>query len=198
MRRLPYLAFLVVVWVTLWGDLSVANVVTGVLVGGGLMLAFPSAGPGPMGIVRPLKALRFGLFFLYKLGEATLIVAWEIITPGENINQGVVAVPVLGASDAVLTLVANSVSLTPGTVTIDVRRRPATLYIHVLHLRSVEETRMDVLTLERLALDAFGSKEAIEAARRLRESVAHPETSPTGRTRSVPSDTERPVDGGDR
>jgi multicomponent Na+:H+ antiporter subunit E len=171
-RRLPYLAFLVIVWVTLWGDLSVANVLSGLVVGGGLMLAFPAAGPGPVGPVRPLKALRFAVYFLYKLFEATLVVAWEIITPGENITEGVVAVPIVGATDAVITLVANATSLTPGTLTLEVRRNPATLYIHVLHLRSVEETRLEILTLERLALEAFGSPEAIEAARQLREAVA--------------------------
>jgi multicomponent Na+:H+ antiporter subunit E len=174
LRRVPYLGFLVIVWVTLWGDLSIANVFSGILVGGGLLLAFRDAGPGPMGPVRPLKALRFGVYFLYKLFEATVIVAWEIITPGENINEGVVAVPIVGASDAVITLVANATSLTPGTLTLEVRRQPATLYIHVLHLRSVEETRLEILTLERLALEAFGSPEAIEAARRLREHVARP------------------------
>lgn len=171
MRRLPYLLYLVVVWVTLWGDLSVANVVSGLLVGGGLMLLFPAAGPGPMGALRPLKALRFAVYFLYKLAESSIVVAWEILTPGERINEGIVEVPVTGASDAVVTVVGNAISLTPGTLTVEVRRDPPTIYVHVLHLHSIEQTRREVLNLERLVLDAFGSPEAIEAARRLRASM---------------------------
>jgi multicomponent Na+:H+ antiporter subunit E len=170
-RRLPYLAYLVLVWMTLWGDISVANAVSGVLVGGALLVLFPTAGPGPMGVLRPLKALRFAVYFLYKLAESSVVVAWEILTPTERINEGIVEVPVTGASDAVVTLVANATSLTPGTLTLEVRRDPPTLYVHVLHLRSIEETRREVLNLERLALEAFASREAIEAARRLRASL---------------------------
>jgi multicomponent Na+:H+ antiporter subunit E len=169
LRRLPYIGYLVIVWTALWGDLSIANVASGLLVASGLVLAFPSAGPASLGTVRPLAALRFLVYFFAKLFEANVIVAWEVITPGnETVNEGIVEVPVTGASDAVLSLVANAVSLTPGTITLEVRRDPATLYVHVLHLRSIEQTRREVLNLERLALAAFGSAEAIEEARRLR------------------------------
>lgn len=172
MRRIPYLAYLVLVWVTLWGDISVANIASGVLVAGGLVALFPSAGPGGVSAFRPLRALRFAVYFLYKLVESSVVVGWEVLTPSNaSVNEGVVEVPVTGASDAVVTLVANATSLTPGTLTLEVRRDPATLYVHVLHLHSIEETRREILNLERLALEAFGSPEAIEAARRLRASL---------------------------
>jgi multicomponent Na+:H+ antiporter subunit E len=172
MRRLPYLAYLLIVWVALWGEVSLANIASGLLVAGGLVLAFPAAGPGPVGAFRPLKALRFVAHFLYKLFEANVVVAWEVITPNnEGINEGIVEVPVTGASDSVLTLVANATSLTPGTITLEVRREPATLYVHVLHLRSIEDTRRGVLKLERMALEAFGSDESIEEAARLRAAL---------------------------
>lgn len=172
LRKLPWLVYLVIVWVALWGQLTFANVASGLLVGGGLMLLFPDAGPLPVGRVRPWRALRFGLYFAYKLFEANVVVAWEVITPSNaSVNEGIVEVPVTGASDAVVSLVANATSLTPGTITLEVRRDPATLYVHVLHLRSIEHTRRAVLNLERLALEAFGSDEAIESARRLRESL---------------------------
>lgn len=168
-RRLPFLLWLVVVWVALWGQLSWANVLGGLAVGSALLVAFPDAGPGPMGPVRPVKALRFLGYFLRKLIEANLIVAWEVVTPGlARVNQAIVAVPIRGASDAVVTLVGNAISLTPGTLTLEVRRQPATLYVHVLHLRSVAETRREIQHLEQLALDAFASQEAIDAARRIR------------------------------
>ncbi len=178
--RLPYLAYLVIVWVTLWGDLSIANLLSGIAVAVGLVVAFPTAGPGPVGAIRPLKALRFAIYFFYKLFEANVVVAWEVITPSnDSINEGIVEVPVTGASDAVLTLVANATSLTPGTITLEVRREPATLYVHVLHLRSIDETRRQVLNLERLALEAFGSEEAIEEARQLRRSLGLLKPPPT-------------------
>lgn len=155
MRRVPALVWLLVVWLALWGEVSVGNLASGVVLAAGIQLLFPSAAPRPAGGIRPLRALRYLAYFTYKLVEANLVVAWEVITPGMGINLGVVAVPIHGASDAVVTVVANSISLTPGTLTIEVSRDPAVLYVHVLHVRSVEATRREIWYLEYLALRAF-------------------------------------------
>lgn len=168
LRRLPFLAWLVLVWMALWGALSLANLLSGVAVAALLLTVFPHAGPGPAGTVRPLHALRFFLYFQYKLLEANFVVAWEVITPNnEGINEGIVAVPVTGASDAVITILANAISLTPGTLTLEVSRDPAILYVHVLHLRDIESVRQDVYRLETLVLRAFADEATIEAARNL-------------------------------
>lgn len=163
-RRAPFAAWLVVVWVALWGDITVANVVGGVVVAAVALALFPSAAPRGGVTVRPLHAVRFLVYFLAKLIEANAVVAWEVLTPNnERVREGVVAVPVTGASDAVVTVVANAISLTPGTLTLDVHRDPTILFVHVLHLRSIEQTRDEVHRLEMLALRAFGKEAAIEA-----------------------------------
>lgn len=168
LRRLPFLAWLVLVWMVLWGDLSLANLLSGVAVAALVLVAFPHAGPGPAGTLRPLHFLRFFGYFLYKLVEANLIVAWEVVTPSnEGIREGIVAVPVTGASDAVITVVANAISLTPGTLTLEVSRDPAVLYVHVLHLRDIETVRRDVYRLETLALQALADEATIAACREL-------------------------------
>lgn len=178
--RLALLGWLLVVWLALWGDVSVANLLSGVLVGGALVVLFPRGGPQQGGPIRPLHALVFLAYFHYKLFEASFVVAWEVITPrNEDINLAIVAIPVTGASPAVTTIVANAVSLTPGTLTLEVREDPTTLYVHVLHLHSVEAVRRDVLRLEWLALRAFGSQQALAQA-------MHP--SQAGRAATVVSD----------
>jgi multicomponent Na+:H+ antiporter subunit E len=164
LRRLPATAWLVGVWVALWGELSAANVLSGTLVALAVQTVFRRAGPGPAGPVRPLRFAWFLGYFAYKIIEANLVVAWEVITPRTRINQGIVAVPISGASDAVITSVANAVSLTPGTLTLEVHREPPTLYIHVLHLRSVEDTRRDVLYLELLLMRALAPHREAEIA----------------------------------
>ncbi|HVL98087.1 MAG TPA: Na+/H+ antiporter subunit E [Egibacteraceae bacterium] len=163
--RLLFVAWLLVVWLALWGDLSVANVLSGVVVSVALVLLFPHAGPTATGPIRPLPTLVFLGYFLYKLFEASVVVAWEVITPrNEDVNLGIVAIPVTGASPAVTTIVANAVSLVPGTLTLEVQRDPTVLFVHVLHLREIEAVRRDVMHLEMLALSAFGSKEALANA----------------------------------
>lgn len=162
--RLPLVGWLVVVWMALWGDLSLANLLSGVAVAVGLVVAFPEAGPRPLRRLRPARALAFLGYFLYKLVEANIVVAWEIVTPNnDSINEGIVAVPVTGASDAAITVLANAISLTPGTLTLEVSRDPPVLYVHVLHLRDLEQVRRELYRLERLALRAFASDAALRA-----------------------------------
>lgn len=167
LRLVPLGLWLVLVWVALWGDLTAANVVGGALVAAVALAMFPTAGPRRGFTLRPLHALHFLGYFLAKLVEANAVVAWEVLTPNnERVREGVVAVPVTGASDAVVTTLANAISLTPGTLTLEVRRDPTVLFVHVLHLRSVEQTRNEVYRLETLALRAFGDRDAIEAHQR--------------------------------
>ena len=165
-RARPYLVlWLTTVWVALWGDLTFANVAGGVLVSTALTVLLPA--PGDRGRatrsrakVRPVAAIHFAAWFAWKLVEANVIVGWEVLTPRNRINEGVVAVPLHGCSDGLTSLVASCVSLTPGTLVLDVDVDPLVRYVHVLHLRTIEEVRAEVQTLEHLAIRAFGTAEA--------------------------------------
>lgn len=157
--------WLVVVWVALWGDLTVANFAGGAVVALVLTLALPASGDRGRSTsegaeIHPLAAIRFAGWFAWKLIEANVVVGWEVLTPRNRINEGVVAVPLHDCSDSLTTLVASCVSLTPGTLVIDVDRSPLVLYVHVLHLHEIEEVRAEVQTLERLAIRAFGTAKA--------------------------------------
>lgn len=147
-------AILVAVWVALWADLTVANVVSGLLVALVVLAVVPVGvgGPNP----RLVPGARFLAVFAYKLVESSLIVGWEVATPRNRIREGIVAVPLGDLPDRVITVVANAISLTPGTLTLEVERDPTVLYVHVLHLESVEAARHDVLAMTRLVCAAFG------------------------------------------
>lgn len=151
------LVWLVGVWLVLWSDLSLANVVSGLLVAGAIVATFRGWRPGHV-VVRPLAALRFAAYFAYKLVESTIGVALAVIAPRGRIHTGIVAVDLHPSSDAIVTLVADAVNLTPGTLIVDVRRAPLTLYVHALDVRDVPQIRRSVHRLETLAVDAFGSR----------------------------------------
>lgn len=155
------IAWLTFVWVSLWGDVTLGNLVSGVAVGTAVVAAFPDALPRPGGRVRPWPAVLFAGYFAWRLFVANAVVAWEVLTPDNaSVREGIVAVPVDDCSDAVVTVIANAISLTPGTLTIEVRRNPTVLFVHVLHLHSIERTRQEVHRLERLARRAFGAPDA--------------------------------------
>lgn len=175
--RLIYGMWLVIVWVALWKSITLANVVSGVAAAVALVTIFPPHSESRPGRFRPLASARLLGYFVVKLVEASFIVAWEVITPTTRVREGIVAVPLRGVSEVITTVVANAVSLVPGTITLEAASRPATLYVHVLHLRDPEAVRQEVRELEALAVRAFGPREAVEALKR--EVAGGPPLSPS-------------------
>jgi len=112
--------------------------------------------------VNVLRTLHFVGFVLYKLVEANLYLAWEIVTPQNRINVGVVAVPLRTESTTAAMIVANVITLTPGTITIESLGSPPVLYVNVMHLNDVDQVRHDLLHIEELSVRAFGSAAARE------------------------------------
>ncbi|HUG32782.1 MAG TPA: Na+/H+ antiporter subunit E [Acidimicrobiia bacterium] len=149
------LIWLIAVWVTLWESLSWANLAGGVLVAVGVTWLLPPGETGHHVGVRPLAAIRLLLYFLWELVEASGLIAWEVVTPRSRINAAVVSVELETDVAGIVTSVANMVSLTPGTVTLEIDEENSTLFIHVLHFKSLEDTRASVRRLEELAVAAF-------------------------------------------
>jgi multicomponent Na+:H+ antiporter subunit E len=160
MIRIARIGLLTVIWVALWSQASAANILSGLLVATAIVVVFDTWHTGHI-TLRPIRAARFAVYFLYKLVQASLVVARTVIAPRHRVTTGIVAVPLRGCSDAVVTLIADAISLTPGTLTLEVRRNPLTLYVHALDIRDVEQVQADVRRLEVLAVRAFGSAEAV-------------------------------------
>lgn len=164
--RLPgLLIWLVVVWVLLWGELSAANVISGLLIGYSIVLG---SGLGHTSTVHPddrarisvVHLLHFIGFVAVKLVQSNLVLAWEILTPKNKINSGVIAIRLRTESAVSMAVVANVITLTPGTMTLESKGSPATLYVNVLHLHDLEQVRKDLLYIEDLSVRAFGSRRA--------------------------------------
>ena len=178
--RLPALViWLSFVWALLWGDFGLGSLLSGL--GIALLVVVIARPTGVRGIqvtsFHPVSAVAFVAYFLYQLVKSNLHVAWEVITPGSSVNRAVVAIPMHVASDGLVALVGNAITLTPGTLTVDVHEAVepggcATLYVHVLHFEDLDTVRRDVLTLERLAVHAFGTKQQRADVDRVRDEWA--------------------------
>lgn len=157
--------WLTVLWLLLWADLSWANLLAGLAIG---VVVFVIAGGEPVRrqpvdeqmSIAPVRLAWFVLWVLVKLVQANLILAWEIVTPRSRINTGVIAVPLRTESPTAFMVVSNVITLTPGTVTLEVLGTPPVLYVHVLHLSDVDSVRHDLLQVEEMAVRAFGSRRA--------------------------------------
>lgn len=157
-RRIGVVVVLVGVWVALWGELTVANVASGVAVAAATLALVPLERPEVAGRLRPWPAARFGGYFARQLLVANAEVAWEVVTPGNRDNEGIIAVRYpASCTPTVLMVIVNAIGLTPGTIVVDIDDASSTLFVHVLHLDDAEESRADLLELERRAIEAFGA-----------------------------------------
>ena len=161
MAVVAYAVGLTLIWVLAWGSPSPANVLGGLAVATLLLVAAPDPRPHGRVRLRPLAALRFLGYVLVKVVQSNIEISREVLARESRITTGVVAVPLPSCSDGLLTLIANVMALTPGTMPIEVEQEPTVIYVHVLHLGDVEEVRRDVHHLARLAYRAFGSAAAL-------------------------------------
>ncbi len=164
--RVPVLlVWFAVLWVALWGQITLANVLSGVAVSIAVVLLarLPDTDIRSYGVARfrPLRSLWFLVYFVAKLFQANVMLAWEVLTPRNTINPGIIGVRLRDCSDALVTLIANAFTLTPGSLTIEVTRDPTVIYVHVLHLNDPDRVRSDLVHLARLAVQAFGPAEAL-------------------------------------
>lgn len=159
MRRYAAAAgWITLVWIALWGDLSWANVVGGVLVAGLVLAAIPLPVPVVVHRISPGPALRYFVLFLRDLCVATFEVARQVFWPVARLRPAVVAVPLRSHDPSLLALVANTITLTPGTMTIEVDPAGARLWVHVLHLVPYGERAVveQAQALERLGARVLG------------------------------------------
>lgn len=84
------------------------------------------------------KILSFIVYFLYQMIKANIEVAYDVVTPTFYMTPGIVQVPLDAETDVEITLLANIVSLTPGTLSLDVSTDRKMLYIHSMYIKDRE------------------------------------------------------------
>jgi multicomponent Na+:H+ antiporter subunit E len=126
-------ALLGLAWAALTADFTPASLIFGFAAGTGAaaLVGFRRASP-PVPLRRVPKVLALGAFFAWELLLSNLRVAAAILGPRHRLRPGVVAVPLDVTSDAEITLLASLITLTPGTLTLDVSPDRRTLYVHLL------------------------------------------------------------------
>lgn len=90
---------------------------------------------GRSGYFRKLPAaLMLAVVFAYELVVSSIRVAGAVLAPRARCRPGFVAVPLAATTDAEITLLANLVTLTPGTLSLDVSSDRRTLHVHAMFL----------------------------------------------------------------
>jgi multicomponent Na+:H+ antiporter subunit E len=135
---------LALLWAAVMGSIDLANIVTGfILAYLVLWLLRPALGETSYFRKAP-QALGFAIYFIKELIISNVRVALEVLTPRSRRRPAVVAVPLDVESDTEITMLANVVTLTPGTLSIDVSPDRRTLYVHGMFVEDPEVFRNDI------------------------------------------------------
>ena len=159
-HQVPLMAWLVVVWMLLWGTWSWANLISGLLVALTVLTLLPLPHVVGGARVRPLPLLVFLGHFVVDLFASGAEVAWQALRPGGVHRTAIVQVQLRADSDLLLTMVAEATSLVPGSLVLDLDREPRVMALHLLPVRDHEDVRRKkahVLVVEERLVRAFGS-----------------------------------------
>jgi multicomponent Na+:H+ antiporter subunit E len=149
---------LIAVWVLVWGDLSAANVVSGLAVAVLVLVLFPLPDEAAAGVhLRPLPLVALVAFFTYELVQSNITMARDLLGRRDRMRTGVIAYPLRVQSDALLTFLANVTALTPGAMPIDVDHEPRVLFVHVTRVHERAATLANLARYEELFVRSFGS-----------------------------------------
>lgn len=141
-------------WCAVAGSFGLTDLAVGFAVGYlVLWLVRPLYGPTRY-FERSVRVPGLVLFFLAELVVSSLRVAWDVITPTLHSRPGIVAVPLDLKGDVEITVLANLVSLTPGTLSLEVSEDRSTLYVHAMFADPPEAVRQRIKDgLERRILE---------------------------------------------
>lgn len=143
-------------WAALAGSFSLSSL----LVGFGL-------GYLTLWVTRPLfgetkyfervwRLLRLAVFFVYELFVSSLRVVWDVITPTHLSRPGIVAMPLDVKGDGEVLLVVSLISLTPGSLSLDVSPDRKTIYVHAMFVDNPDTLRAQLKRgLERRVIEAL-------------------------------------------
>lgn len=166
-RQLPFFVWLVALWMLLWGQFTVLAAVTGIVAAIFVTRVFRLPPVELSGRVNLWWGLVFFVEFLVAVVRGSLTVAAQAVSRGQP-GTAVMAVPLVTDDDLIMTHVAVTASLIPGSLIVDIDRDRRILYLHVFGVRDraqLEQQRRSVQHWEERIVRAVGSRAQVEAVR---------------------------------
>jgi multicomponent Na+:H+ antiporter subunit E len=145
---------LTLVWSGLLGGITLANLVSGFVVSYLLLWLVTRGQRGHDGYFGKLpRLLRFVGYYLWELLKSNAIIAYDVLTPTHYMRPGVIGIPIEAETDLEITALANLITMTPGTLSLDISPDRKTLYVHAMYIKDPDQLRADIKeNLERRVL----------------------------------------------
>ncbi|OJF95869.1 Na+/H+ antiporter subunit E [Pararhizobium antarcticum] len=156
MKHLNILLAMTVVWSAMTGSLSPLNLLLGVAVSALSLWLVREQVDATASKVRPLRFLLLCGLFFRELALSAIKVAVLVVQPKMRLKPGIFAFPLSLTRDFEITLLANLITLTPGTLSVDVSADRRLLYVHALDCSDPAAAKRDIANgFERRIREAF-------------------------------------------
>ena len=152
------IAGLALVWAAITGNFSALNLALGAGIGAVTALVLRHWFARPLALRRLRRIVSLTLLFLWELIVSAVRVAFIVLRPNlkSSLRPAIIAFPLTVKSDAEIALLANLITLTPGTLSVDVADDRSVLYVHVLDLVSRDQLIADIANgFERKVQEVF-------------------------------------------
>ena len=144
---------LALAWMALTGVFDPLNFAAGFVLGY-LMLRLLQRSDDPKNYFqRATLIIRFVFFYIKELFVANLRVAGTVLSPQMSLTPAVVAIPLDARSGLSISLLANLITLTPGSLTLDISADRRVLYVHTMYSDDIERFQLSIKDLERRVLE---------------------------------------------
>jgi multicomponent Na+:H+ antiporter subunit E len=139
LNRLLLNILLALAWMFLSGNLNFINFIEGFLIGFIILWVSKNSSESQDYFKKIPRIIGFIFYFFYELFVANLRVAYDIITPKHRMEPSIIAIPLTVDKDFEITILANLITLTPGTLSLDVSSNKKVLYVHSMYVSDPKE-----------------------------------------------------------
>jgi len=144
---------LAILWSLLIGPFTPTNLVVGFFIG--MVAVAACSRPGRAYAMRFWSIVALHLFLIRELVRANIKVAYYTVSNLKTLRPAVLAVPLEELTDAEITLLAVLITLTPGTLTLDISADKRQMFVHFMHVDDPREAVQEIKTgFERRILEA--------------------------------------------
>lgn len=157
MHLLTVIAF-AVVWAAITGVFSLTNVIFGALIGVWALWVVRERMQVSRTFLRLWRAISLLGLFVFEIVLSAVRVAMVVVSPrlDRALNPAIIAFPLTLKSDVQITMLANMITLTPGTLSVDVSEDRKTLYVHAISVRDRQSLIRSIARgFERKIIEAF-------------------------------------------
>lgn len=143
-RHPVYAGLLTVAWLVLQQRLTLGDFLVGYALATVIVWVCGDFWSDYVVVRRPVVILRLAGTFLWELVLANLQVAWILVQPRLRIRPAFIVIPLALRDDLTITALANMITLTPGTLTVDVAPDRSALWVHCLSAADADAVREQI------------------------------------------------------